>query len=367
MVSRTVTHAACKESRPCRFPSHLNKRITKEVCYIQVTNPTFTGRSNTARTAAPALQEEDDTTHAAATVAAGPSNPGDDGDDSTTDASTVTDETPDTPEAGSATSSDSDSTPPPKRKKRAPASHPPSTERRGLKVDHLHPGRAPIRSVQPPPPRRLKLPTVSSSALRRLADRSKVVKIDDILSFGAKGTSAATTAPPPSPAVYLRAVGVVAAYRTYFFPELGVQWAMYTVWLQGIAAGLPTAAIKELDTRGRTLLAQYPGEYHSAADLTESVQDLAAPPSRPAYTPRAPAPYRQPGGSRPYPAGREQRLTCFRWNENRCHNGTACRFVHRCRDCGAPDHPAPACQMPRRPQGNGPRPLMGQQSPAGRF
>ncbi|KAF0303302.1 hypothetical protein FJT64_024704 [Amphibalanus amphitrite] len=137
----------------------------------------------------------------------------------------------------------------------------------------------------PPPPRRLKLPTVGASTLRRLANRAKVVAVEDVLApkeFSGIGTAAGPSTPQLAPAEYLRGVGVIAAYRAYFFPELAVQWAMYMVWLQGRAAGLPTAAIKQLDGHGRTLLAQYPGEYHTPADLTESVQALMpAPPSRP--------------------------------------------------------------------------------------
>ncbi|XP_043210481.1 uncharacterized protein LOC122375265 isoform X2 [Amphibalanus amphitrite] len=240
------------------------------------------------------------------------------------------------------------------------------TRRHGAVVDYVHVGRAPTRSIQPPPPRRLKLPTVGASTLRRLANRAKVVAVEDVLApkeFSGIGTAAGPSTPQLAPAEYLRGVGVIAAYRAYFFPELAVQWAMYMVWLQGRAAGLPTAAIKQLDGHGRTLLAQYPGEYHTPADLTESVQALMpAPPSRPVYAARSTT-YRPAGGSRPFQP-REPKACCFRWNEGRCHNGASCRFGHKCRECGANDHPATACPMTRRFSGNGPRPLMGHPSPA---
>ena len=296
----------------------------------------------------------------------------DDGTDSETDTDALTED------GASAESRSASSSPEPPRKKQKETSRTSrrqvgkkKTSQRGKHIDFLHTGRAPTRSIQPAPPRRLKLPTVSASTLRRLANRAKVVAVEDVLSptsFGGAGVAAGLSGAAHSPAEYLRGVAIVAAYRAYYFPELAVQWAMYMVWLQGRAAGLTTAALKQTDELGRTLLAQYPGEYHSPADLTESVQGLLpATTSRPAYAARPAAPYRPPTGGRQGQAGREQQACCFRWNEGRCHNGTLCRFGHRCRECGSHDHPATACQVRRRLPGNGPRPLMGQPSPAGRY
>ena len=45
----------------------------------------------------------------------------------------------------------------------------------------LHPRRVPLKSSQPTPPRRLKLPTVASDTLRRLRNRTKVVDVDEML------------------------------------------------------------------------------------------------------------------------------------------------------------------------------------------
>ena len=279
-----------------------------------------------------------------------------------------------TVESGSSGSTSSSPEPPPKKQKTNRGSRHRTDKKKtqhGRKLDFLHTSRAPTRSIQPAPPRRLKLPTVSASTLRRLANRAKVVAVEDVLSpkaFGGAGTSAGLFVAAHSPADYMRGVAIVAAYRAYFFPELAVQWAMYMVWLQGRAAGLTTAALKQHDELGRTLLAQYPGEYHSPADLTESIQGLLpSSTGRPAYSARPAAPYRPNTGSRQGQAGREQRASCFRWNEGRCHNGSMCRYGHRCRECGSQDHPATACQLRRRLPGNGPRPLMGLPSPAGRF
>lgn len=212
--------------------------------------------------------------------------------------------------------------------------------------------------MQPPPPRGLKLPTVGSSTLRRLANRQKVVSVDDVLSpkpFG--GGPVVPPLAPPTAAEYLRGVAIIAAYRTYYFPELAVQWAMYQVWLQGRAAGRSVAAVRHIDGQGRTLLAQYPETYHSPADLSEGVRELPPSlPSRPAIGARTP-----PAG-RHGPAPREP---CFRWNAGVCNNGSYCRYSHVCRVCGQ-GHKAAAVHGPPQP-GNAPRPLLTQASPAGRY
>ena len=77
---------------------------------------------------------------------------------------------------------------------------------------------------------------------------------------------------------------------------------LYQVWLQGQAAGLSVASLRALDGQGRTHLATYPRDYHSPAELTESVRGTAAFSEAPRPSP-APAP-------RPLPAtGSAGRLT----------------------------------------------------------
>ena len=148
---------------------------------------------------------------------------------------------------------------------------------------------------------------------------------------------------------YLRGVAILIAYRAYFFPTMAVQWAIYGVWLQGHAAGLSLASLRAVDGQGRTQLAQYPREYHSPADLTESVQGLLLPaaPRALALAPSRPAP------SRPLPRPTD-REACLRWNEGRCLNGPRCRRQHVCMVCGAP-HQVRFC---RQRSGNGVRPLV---------
>ena len=226
-----------------------------------------------------------------------------------------------------------------------------------MAVDFLHPRRVPLESVQPTPPRRLKLPTVVPNVMRRLQNRTKVINVDDLLYPRPFGGRAGTTAPAQhatSTAEYLRGVGILAAYRMYFFPPLAVQWAMYAVWLQGHAAGLSLSALRTLDEQGRTHLAQYPNEYHCPAGLTESVQGLIR---IDAHRP-SPAPVSRP----PAVAGSanrfQQRLgrqePCLRWNGGRCTNGVTCFRAHVCATCRGP-HQARFCPQQ---QGNGPRPLV---------
>ena len=234
-------------------------------------------------------------------------------------------------------------------------------------MDFLRLRRAPTLSAQPPPPRRLKLPTVSSETLERLQNRAKVINVDDVLHprFGAEGRGGAegpARQHATSVAEYLRGVHTIIAYRCYFFPTLAVQWAMYGVWLQGHAAGMSLASLRALDGQGRTHLAQYPGEYHSPAELTEAAQGMLL-----AAAPRAlPAPPTRPpvlggGFGRPLQrAGRPE--PCLRWNAGRCTTGTFCRRPHLCLDCGG-NHQARTCRLQ---PGNGPRPL-GPALRAGRF
>ena len=226
--------------------------------------------------------------------------------------------------------------------------------------------RAPTRSVQPPPPRRLKLPTVAPDTLRRLRHRGKVVNVDDVLHPRPFGGCGGADGPAPQQATsvteYLRGVQIIIAYRTYFFPTLAVQWAMYGVWLQGHAAGMSLASLRALDGQGRTHLAQYPGEYHCPAELTEAAQGLllaATPRALPAPPIRAPV---LPGviGRPPQRAGRPE--PCLRWNGGRCTTGTFCRRAHVCLDCGGA-HQARTCRLQ---PGNGPRPL-GPPPKAGRY
>lgn len=218
----------------------------------------------------------------------------------------------------------------------------------------------PTRSQQPPPPRRLKLPTVSHRTLKDLANRRRVVNIDDILHPRPLGESRGGADQLPvasSAAEYLRRVGIIVAYRSYFFPPAAVQWAMYAVWLQGHAVSAPLATLRKLDHQGRTHLATYPGDYHSPADLTESVQTLLM---APASRPLAPAPRSVPGVRLAPRAARPE--PCFRWNGGRCSNNAASRRAHVCLDCGGP-HQARVC---RAATGNALRPLP-PPPPAGRF
>ena len=255
---------------------------------------------------------------------------------------------------GSTSESESPAPPPRKKSKRSSPGTQNPAKLRQPPVDFLKLRRAPLRSTQPPPPRRLKLPTLAPDTLRRLRNRTKVVDVDEVLHPRPFGGRANADGPPQRTNVvheYLRGVGIIVAYRCYFFPTLSVQWAMYAVWLQGHAAGLSISALRALDGQGRTHLAQYPGEYHSPAELTEAAQGLLM-----AAAPRAP-PLRSPpsasvGGRPPLPAGRPE--TCIRWNAGRCANGQLCRRAHICLDCGGA-HQARTC---RNQPGNGPRPLV---------
>ncbi|KAF0288636.1 hypothetical protein FJT64_012936 [Amphibalanus amphitrite] len=186
----------------------------------------------------------------------------------------------DTPTSDSESGSDSPA-PPRHKRRRGDARHsrktnpPPSP---GPTVDFLRASKAPLKSTQPPPPRRLKLPTVAPDTLRRLRNRTKVVDINDLLHprpFGGRGGTAPAQS-CTSTADYLRGLAILVAYRSYFFPTMAVQWAMYAVWLHGHAAGLTLSAMRELDGQGRTHLAQYPQDYHSPAELTECVQGFLA-------------------------------------------------------------------------------------------
>ena len=253
----------------------------------------------------------------------------------------------------SGTSSSSVDDSPHRKKKKRPHKTNTANDKRGRSSLRAH--RAPIISTQPQPPRGLKLPTVGSGTLRRLTNRRKVVSVDDVLSpkpFG--GRAAPTTATAVTTADYLRGVAIIAAYRSYYFPRMAVQWAMYQVWLHDRAAGLSVAAVRHLDEQGRTILAQYPDVYHTPADLSEGVRELppAQPSSRPVTAYRPPQP------------GRRGREVCFRWNSGICTNGNYCKYLHACRVCGLA-HKAVAVHGPRLP-GNAIRPLAAPAFPAGR-
>ncbi|XP_043200854.1 uncharacterized protein LOC122369846 [Amphibalanus amphitrite] len=190
----------------------------------------------------------------------------------------------DTPTSDSESGSDSPA-PPRHKRRRGDARHsrktspPPSP---GPTVDFLRASKAPLKSTQPPPPRRLKLPTVAPDTLRRLRNRSKVVDINDLLHprpFGGRGGTAPAQS-CTSTADYLRGLAILVAYRSYFFPTMAVQWAMYAVWLHGHAAGLTLSALRELDGQGRTHLAQYPQDYHSPAELTNACKGSWRPAAR---------------------------------------------------------------------------------------
>ena len=256
-------------------------------------------------------------------------------------------------------SNTSSSDTPPRRKQRRSSTVGPASRRPDPQIQpHQDPAIAPLKTTQPPPPRALKLPTVSSSTLKRLANRQKVVSVDEVLAPKPFGDSANTPAQQTtSPSDYLRGVSIIAAYRMYFFPTLAVQWGMYQVWLQGRAAGLSAAALRHIDGQGRSILSQYPYTYHSPADLNEGVQDLP------------PSPYQRPAtSSRPAPPPRQGPQTseaCIRWNNSTCYNGVYCRYQHACRVCGL-GHKASAVHGPPRP-GNAPRPLLTPHYPAGRY
>ena len=280
--------------------------------------------------------------------------------------STAVDEPSDSDsDSDTSTGSDSPAPRPQKKQRRGrhvlqPAKTPPTAA-----VDFLHPRRVPLKSSQPTPPRRLKLPTVASDTLRRLRNRTKVVDVDELLHpcpIGGRGGPTGPAHRAASSAEYMKGVAILVAYRAYFFPPLAVQWALYQVWLQGLAVGLSLSSLRALDSQGRTHLAQYPRDYHSPAALTESVRGTAASSdairSPSTSAPRPPPAIASAGRlpTRPY----HEMEPCFRWNSGHCNNGLLCRRAHACITCGGP-HPVRAC----RPAGNGPRPLA--RPPAGRY
>ncbi|KAF0309260.1 Allene oxide synthase-lipoxygenase protein [Amphibalanus amphitrite] len=150
--------------------------------------------------------------------------------------------------------------------------------------------RVPVKSKQPPPPRALKLPTISAAAMQALANRATMVSVDEVVFPHAPpvdGARGQPRYPPLSPAAYLRGVTAIATYRAYFFPGAAIQWLSYVLWLQGQAGDLPTSALRDIDVKARTHIARYHMEYQDPASLTEAIgQALAAPA---VYAP-APAP-----------------------------------------------------------------------------
>ncbi|XP_043243335.1 uncharacterized protein LOC122392489 [Amphibalanus amphitrite] len=231
-------------------------------------------------------------------------------------------------------------------------------------TDFLDMSIVPRRSQQPPPPRGLKLPTVSATALKTLADRSKVASVEAVVfphapSDGPRG-AAPTRYPPLSPAAYMRGVTTIAAYRTYFFPAAAVQWATYLLWIQSRGESLPTSALRDLDERARTHMATYGDDYHDAASLTESTGLAGGLPPPAAPTAAASSRYAGPAAQRPGGAPNE---LCLRYNGAGCYSGGTCKRQHACTICRGP-HPARQCLMaapgqpgsiPHRPALTGPR------------
>ncbi|KAF0292584.1 hypothetical protein FJT64_009398 [Amphibalanus amphitrite] len=159
--------------------------------------------------------------------------------------------------------------------------------------------RVPVKSKQPPPPRALKLPTISAAAMQALANRATMVSVDEVVFPHAPpvdGARGQPRYPPLSPAAYLRGVTAIATYRAYFFPGAAIQWLSYVLWLQGQAGDLPTSALRDIDVKARTHIARYHMEYQDPASLTEAIgQALAAPA---VYAP-APAPSGRAAGAAP--------------------------------------------------------------------
>ena len=226
-----------------------------------------------------------------------------------------------------------------------------------VRVNFLDLTEVPIRSRQPTPPRGLKLPTVSSAALHALADRTKVVSVDEVVHPHAQTSDnhrgQTPRYPPLNPAAYMRGVTAIALYRTYFFPATAIQWTSYLLWLQGRAGNLGTAALRDLDVQARTHIARYGHEYHDPASLNEAVGHTLATD----YTAAAAAP--GPMGTQPTPAPRRTSSgneRCHRFNFSRCHGH--CGREHTCVICpGAERHAAASTDCPRNRQPQQPRHL----------
>ena len=150
--------------------------------------------------------------------------------------------------------------------------------------------RVPVRSTQPPPPRGLKLPTISDTALEALANRAKVVPVDEVVYPHAPpvdGTRGQQRYPPLSPPAYLRGVTAIATYRAYFFPGAAVQWLSYVLWLQDQAGDLPTRALRDQDNQGEDSHRQIShrvqgpsvtdGDRRTSAGGTDSVRPRVSP------------------------------------------------------------------------------------------
>ncbi|XP_043230744.1 serine/arginine repetitive matrix protein 1-like [Amphibalanus amphitrite] len=177
-----------------------------------------------------------------------------------------------------------------RRRARSTDSHRRRTHTPTPAIDMLDMSRVPVKSKQPPPPRALKLPTISAAAMQALANRATMVSVDEVVFPHAPpvdGARGQPRYPPLSPAAYLRGVTAIATYRAYFFPGAAIQWLSYVLWLQGQAGDLPTSALRDTDVKARTHIARYHMEYQDPASLTEAIgQALAAPA---VYAP-APAP-----------------------------------------------------------------------------
>ena len=199
----------------------------------------------------------------------------------------------------------------------------------------------PTLTRQPAPPRGLKLPTLSAAALDTLADRSRVASVNAVLfphapsTDGSRSQAQTPRYPPLSPAAYMRGVMTIAAYRTYYFPDMALQWLTYLIWLQGQAAALTTSGLRDLDERARSHLACYPSEYHDAASLSDSMGLIGVVP----VTAPGHSASRSAVPAAPRPAGNE---LCLRFNHGRCLGGDTCWRQHACVLCRGP-HPAQQC------------------------
>ena len=240
-------------------------------------------------------------------------------------------------------SSDIESSRSRKRRRDSPHSVRRHRRRSGAPVDFFNFSTLPSTSRQPPPPRGLKLPTVSDAALRALSNRSAVVSVDEVVfpcPPAADGSRGTPRYPPLSPAGYLRGVTAIAAYRSYFFPATAIQWLNYLLWLQGRECS-STSALRDMDVRARTHMARYVHEYQDPASLTEAVGQTLACPAAPASpsllppAPRSPAPLSAASTSRP-------NELCLRYNYRSCQSGGRCWRAHACIRCGGL-HPARAC------------------------
>ncbi|KAF0312036.1 hypothetical protein FJT64_017197 [Amphibalanus amphitrite] len=117
--------------------------------------------------------------------------------------------------------------------------------------------RVPVKSKQPPPPRALKLPTISAAAMQALANRATMVSVDEVVFPHAPpvdGARGQPRYPPLSPAAYLRGVTAIATYRAYFFPGAAIQWLSYVLWLQVVLQDYEITAADVRTPLGQTVV-----------------------------------------------------------------------------------------------------------------